>query len=663
LKIQLKYFLLITFIICAFCGNAQIVNLTKDSLIFYVEENWKFSNKSKEDLSQLNYDDSKLLTLDFNNKFNDLKKAKYEGAGWFRFKFRNDSTLVDKALAIAFDFDGASEIYLDGKILKKYGEIKGKENSEYYNPKNVPEVFFLRDTGIHVFAIKVLEFKDDDEENYIAFELKIGNSDDLIENKNSNNIGFTFIINFIGVIFLTLGIIHLFFFLYYRSIISNLFFSLFMFGLAAILGIFFYSYISNDPRKLSTMSEVLLYLIPAISIFFTAFIHYIFFEKTKIWLISLFGLTLINYIILILEIPEVEFTFFVLTVGSLLHGLIRIIISLYRKQKGAWIIGAGILFSILFSFFILVIGIIGGINIDSNTLMGQLFVFGLALSIMSIPLSMSIYQAWSFSNLNKDLSKQLVQVKALSEKTIQQEQEKKQILENQKAELEIKVEERTFQLKEEKKKSDDLLLNILPEEVAEELKQKGAAEAQLVEEVTVLFTDFKGFTAIAELLSPKDLVHDIHECFSEFDRIMSKYGIEKIKTIGDAYMAAGGLPTPNMTHAHDVVNAALEIVAFIEAGKALKIAKGLPYFEIRIGVHTGPVVAGIVGIKKFAYDIWGDTVNTASRMESSGEIGKVNISETTYALVKDNYLCNYRGEIEAKGKGKVKMYFVEKNTK
>ena len=662
MKLHLKYFILTTVLICAILGNAQIVNLSIDSLTFKVERNWKFSNKIKDDLSELDYDDNKLPKLDFNNKFNEFKKAKYEGAGWFRFKFRNDSTLVDKALALAFDFDGASEVYLDGKILKKYGVIKGKENSEYYNPKNVPEVFFLRDTGLHVFAVKVIEFRDDDDENYVGFELKIGNSEDLIESKNSNNIGFTFIINFIGVIFLTLGIIHLFFFLYYRSIISNLFFSLFMFGLASILGIFFYSYISNDPRKLSTISEVLLYLIPAISLFFTAFIHYIFFEKTKVWLISLFALTLINYVILILKIPEVEFTFFILTVGALLHGFIRIIISLYRKQKGAWIIGAGILFSILFSFFILVIGIIGGINIDSNTLMGQIFVFGLALSIMSIPLSMSIYQAWSFSNLNKDLSKQLVQVKTLSEKTIQQEQEKKQILENQKAELEIKVEERTFQLKEEKKKSDDLLLNILPEEVAEELKQKGFAEAQLVEEVTVLFTDFKGFTAMAEQLSPKDLVHDIHECFSEFDRIMSKYGIEKIKTIGDAYMAAGGLPTPNTTHAKDVVNAALEIAAFIETGKALKIAKGLPYFEIRIGVHTGPVVAGIVGIKKFAYDIWGDTVNTASRMESSGEIGKVNISETTYPLVKNEFTCKYRGEIEAKGKGKVKMYFVEKNT-
>ncbi|MBL0049529.1 MAG: tetratricopeptide repeat protein [Bacteroidetes bacterium] len=213
-------------------------------------------------------------------------------------------------------------------------------------------------------------------------------------------------------------------------------------------------------------------------------------------------------------------------------------------------------------------------------------------------------------------------------------------------------------IKAGKKLSDELLLNILPEEVAEELKAKGSAEAKLIDEVTVLFTDFKGFTTMSEKLSPKELVKDIHECFSAFDKIIEKHGIEKIKTIGDAYMAAGGIPTPNTTHAQDVVNAALEIRQFIEEGKALKIAKGLPYFEIRIGVHTGSVVAGIVGLKKFAYDIWGDTVNTASRMESSGEVGKVNISGTTYALVKDMFNCTHRGKIAAKNKGEIDMYFV-----
>ncbi|MBK9176570.1 MAG: tetratricopeptide repeat protein [Flavobacteriales bacterium] len=216
-------------------------------------------------------------------------------------------------------------------------------------------------------------------------------------------------------------------------------------------------------------------------------------------------------------------------------------------------------------------------------------------------------------------------------------------------------------IQQEKERSEDLLHNILPVEVARELKEKGEAEARLIESVTVLFTDFKGFTAMSELVSPKQLVHDLHECFSAFDRICGKHGIEKIKTIGDAYMAAGGLPTPSATHARDAVLAALEMRDFIAEGKARKIAAGLPYFEIRIGIHTGPVVAGIVGVKKFAYDIWGDTVNTASRMESSGEPGQVNISAATYRILKDEpgFLFTPRGEVSAKGKGALSMYFVE----
>ena len=211
----------------------------------------------------------------------------------------------------------------------------------------------------------------------------------------------------------------------------------------------------------------------------------------------------------------------------------------------------------------------------------------------------------------------------------------------------------------EKRRSEELLLNILPEAVAEELKAKGEAEARMIDQVTVLFSDFKGFTVVSEQISARELVKDLNECFSAFDRIMEKHGMEKIKTIGDAYMAAGGLPTPNGTHASDAIKAAMEMRDFIEAGKAAKIAQGLPYFEIRIGIHTGPVVAGIVGVKKFQYDIWGDTVNTASRMESSGEAGMINVSAATHELVKDKFIFTHRGKVVAKGKGELDMYFVD----
>ena len=215
-------------------------------------------------------------------------------------------------------------------------------------------------------------------------------------------------------------------------------------------------------------------------------------------------------------------------------------------------------------------------------------------------------------------------------------------------------------IEKEREKSDRLLLNILPEETAAELKEKGRATPRHYEMVSVLFTDFKGFTMVAESLTAEEVVMELDKCFLEFDRIAEKHNLEKIKTIGDAYMCAGGLPVANSTNPADAVAAALEIRDFMETERKKRAAGGESYWQLRIGINTGPVVAGVVGKNKFAYDIWGDAVNIASRMESSGEPGKVNISGATYELVKDRFVCSYRGKVAAKNKGEIDMYFVDK---
>lgn len=240
-----------------------------------------------------------------------------------------------------------------------------------------------------------------------------------------------------------------------------------------------------------------------------------------------------------------------------------------------------------------------------------------------------------------------------------------------------------------RKRSDELLLNILPEEVAEELKDTGSASAKHFDQATILFTDFKGFTQASERMTPQELVEELNTCFKAFDHIITVHGVEKIKTIGDAYMCAGGLPDPKTSSPAEVVHAALEMQTFMTDRKKERDAKGRPAFEMRVGIHTGPVVAGIVGVKKFQYDIWGDTVNTASRMESSGEVGQVNISEATYRLLNDAvvveggvastrwvdpdnaqatnghspaFTFTPRGKVHTKGKGEMEMFFVRRSS-
>jgi adenylate cyclase len=215
-----------------------------------------------------------------------------------------------------------------------------------------------------------------------------------------------------------------------------------------------------------------------------------------------------------------------------------------------------------------------------------------------------------------------------------------------------------YELEEEKHKSDQLLLNILPTNIASELKQTGTVKPVYYESASVLFTDFKNFTQVSEKLTPQELVDELDYCFSCFDQFIEAHNLEKLKTIGDSYMCVGGVPTPNKTHAVDAVLAAINIRTFMEWRKREKTLLNQPYWEIRIGIHSGPLLAGVIGHKKFAYDVWGDTVNTASRMEASGVAGSINISKTTFELIKDFFSVEYRGKISAKHKGDIDMYFV-----
>lgn len=263
--------------------------------------------------------------------------------------------------------------------------------------------------------------------------------------------------------------------------------------------------------------------------------------------------------------------------------------------------------------------------------------FSLGGIVLLLVFSVFLFSLYRSRNIaNKKLAEQHIQLKKQAE------------------ELERKGKE----LQKEKEKSERLLLNILPAKVAEELKENNYAAPRYYEMVTVLFTDFKGFTSIAEKMTPDQIVKELNMIFSEFDRICKEYRLEKIKTIGDAYMCAGGIPEPNTTNHIDAVNAALEMQNYMRALAEKRQAAGEHYFELRLGINTGPIVAGVVGESKFAYDIWGDTVNLASRMETGGEPGRVNISGNTYELVKDYFDCTYRGKINVKNKGDVDMYFV-----
>lgn len=605
--------------------------------------------------------------------------ARFEKPAWYRFHFRCGTDVLHIPLSFTLEQTGISEIYLDGKLIQKYGQINPGNDAKCYNPQNEPVVFILHDTGEHVFAIKYVNpnaVHNAKRFGYYnaGFTFNTGPTKGLIEANRVHYQALTFIFIALTGLFLALGLLHFFIYLFNRKEYAHIWYSGFSLAFASV---FFLGYLTNLANSVSLIIHSKYAMPMALSVMFLSlsrFIHELFPVQNKYrkWLVILLAASTI--ILRIAGSNLVAIALLLLACVVILESTVMVIYALIKKHKGARIIGSGILFTCGFIIVIFLGALFSGNSFDlsDSTVSGQIILFFAALAIISIPLSMSVYLAWDFNNINRNLKNQLVEVQRLSEITIAQEQEKKQILEGQKEALEKEVTLRTAEVvkqKEEiekqhtalgveKQKSDNLLLNILPEEIAEELKNTGHSEARLYENVSVLFTDFVNFTKLSENMTPQQLVAEIDHCFKGFDEIITEFGIEKIKTIGDAYLAVSGLPVADEKHAIKMVQAALKIKAFMQEYKADRMAQNRPYFDLRFGIHSGSLVAGIVGTKKFAYDIWGDTVNTAARMEQSGVPGKINISEATYALVKDTFACESRGLVEAKNKGAMEMYFV-----
>lgn len=596
----------------------------------------------------------------------------YKGVHWFRLHVYTDSTLEDLPLTMRIEPKGAVEIYINGKLGKKFGRIADEEHTVYYEGDRNSFIFNFDSAGHNMIAIRYADFKDDIIEEYKdddvhAFELLVGEANFTTNNRSAlRNLRDVFLSLLAGIFGMLAGM-HLLFWIYRRRDQSNLFAGILFVAVSLII------YILKRLASVSIpnydKSECYIAILTLIA--FAAlhsFLLVIFFKLNKRYLVTM-GIVGLSILCTLFRLPYYEEFTLLLILYFLLFSAWLMRKAIKTDEKGSRVLGIPIIFlslSVILGYII--VQVIDNTNMSINTgdklgvaqvimlvLMGIVFILG-AISVLGIPVSITTFLAKRFANVSNELSAKLVEVQALSEKTIAQEQDKKRILENQKQQLEEDVAARTKEIVEEKKKSDDLLLNILPAEVAEELKENGTSKAKHFDHVTVIFTDFVDFTKTGSRLSPEELVNELDTCFKAFDRICAKYHIEKIKTIGDAYMAVCGLPTPVDNHATNTVKAALEIKEFI--AQRLESHPDTS-FRIRIGIHSGDVVAGIVGIKKFAYDIWGDTVNTAARMESNSEPNRINISQHTYELVKDQFACTSRGQIEVKGKGAITMYFVE----
>lgn len=663
MKKQIILFLL-AFPFVAISASASDTLLVSDGSLNTQNERWEIIIGDDEAYSKTEYEGASISVSKTHYWPEDSLYAHLKPTAWMRRWFRLDKKKVDKTMALEFGGFGIADIYIDGKYIGSIPErFSARQKKEYVRMDDYPVFFTLPDTMAHLISVRYENAAALDKNSHASwgFSMRIREADDFFRNRNETLKVVSVIMLPVGSIFATLFLLHILLFFFYRKDISNLYFALFNIGSTVLIFTIYLGGVYDFGMEQTYVSTIVITVASALACYsISAFATHLFSRrKWFLWVIAAASLLLAIASVFFYDAKTetyVEGGLAGLGILTSIYVAIIFITAIIKKVKGSWILGGGILFTIFFVFSTMFMAFIsdGDLTTESNVLGIFLLTISI-LAVFSIPLSISTFLAWRYASTSKNLQVQLENVAALSEQTIRQEREKQHILQNQKIELEKQVAERTEEIVKEKQKSDDLLLNILPQEIADELKAKGESKAQHYEMASVLFTDFVNFTTIASKLSAEELLNELNINFTAFDRIMEKYGLEKIKTIGDAYLAVCGLPVPNERHAQNTIMAAQEIIAFVQQRKA----KEPDGFDIRIGINSGPLVAGIIGVKKFAYDIWGDTVNIAARMEQNSQPGKINISENTYRLVKEDFYCTPRGKISVKGKGEMEMYFVD----
>lgn len=624
---------------------------------FYIGDNPAFGSPKFDDSSwkHVNFNSKKVYSW---KKLGSGKGSKEDQIYWVRYYFKIDSASLNESLCFDITQLGASEIYLNGKKIQSIGKIGNTKSREYKMKEKIPTIFSFSNTDVNVLALRFLPFVSNKKKTVnlspFAISVELVSANTFIKNKVELWKEFNFYSMLICGIFGALGFIHLLLFVFYRKAIYNLYFSTYNFSISLMSYLILLFSEITDPSILDTYTFLSFLAMMVFGISLTGFVNTLFGRTKKRLKVMLIISAFIFILYYFSATSAASLAFFYLAFVAF-ESFYLIVRAMIRREKSAFIVGGGVLVFFLFIVMSILFMFLNKTNtIDINKVFGDDFIgYVLIFIFISFPVSISAYLAWQFASTNLSLVKQLDEVNRLSDINLKQEQEKQQILQNQNDLLEKQVDERTFELQKEKHKTENLLLNILPHEVAEELKENGSSEAKYYDEVTVLFTDFVNFTQSSEKMGAEKMLVELNECFTAFDMIMEKHGLEKIKTIGDAYLAVCGLPLKNECHAYQTTLAALDIIEFIEERK-----KSNPNaLDIRIGINSGSLIAGIVGVKKFAYDIWGDTVNTAARMEQNSAKGKINISESTYQLVKDKIVCEYRGKIHTKGKGDMDMYF------